>query len=56
MTHEPGAGPHRGRSGIAGTGWAAVLSGREPATRRRLMFDAGSASFEDALGAHLAGL
>jgi isomerase DpgB len=32
----------------------APLSGPEPAVRRRLMADASSTSFEDALGAHLA--
>jgi isomerase DpgB len=32
----------------------AALSGKELAIRRQLMFNAGSASFEDALGSHLA--
>ncbi|MFD6940721.1 enoyl-CoA-hydratase DpgB [Streptomyces goshikiensis] len=36
------------------TGRTAVLSGRDLAIRRQLMFDATSTGFEEALGAHLA--
>jgi|SRR5882757_1224407 len=33
---------------------AGLRSGREPAIRRQLMYDAATTSFEEALGAHLA--
>jgi isomerase DpgB len=52
LVHEVTEAPAGALAAMAAT--AALRSGRELAIRRQLMQDAGTTSFEDALGAHLA--